>query len=333
MQPCDDNCLSKEDIARWHAIDATELLLHHAFLAMLGLAMAGAVGAWMLGHWPLTIVCWLIAGHLGHNKSILFHETAHGTLHPSRRVNELLGIFYGSLFLVPLTVYRYAHREHHFHLARPCDPELWPFTVPGISRPLRILAAASELCLALVYVPILFVRAIVVGRRDISRSQWKRIAAEYAICAAVWTTKLTVVMVLGWWEWFTVGYLVPLLVAANLQTLNKYVEHLGLFGDTALTSTRTVADHRRLGNAFSLTLLHVNYHGTHHRYPKIPYYHLPAATEYVYRRGEAATPIYPSYAAALWETLRSLGNPRVGQQWLTRPQQASIPLPTTTQLT
>ena len=108
----------------------------------------------------------------------------------------------------------------------------------------------------------------------------------------------------------------PKLVAGAAQTLNKYVQHMGLFGDSDLSSTRTVADTRRFGQALSSSMLHIVHHGTHHRYAQIPFYKLPAATAYVYNAPGPDEPVFGSYWAALMDMLPVLKDPRIGRQWL-----------------
>jgi fatty acid desaturase len=67
----------------------------------------------------------------------------------------------------------------------------------------------------------------------------------------------------------------------------------------------------------SRSMLRIDYHGTHHRYAKVPYYHLPEATPFVYDGRTEHQPIYPTYLSAMWDMFCSLGNPRCGKQWLT----------------
>ena len=128
-------------------------------------------------------------------------------------------------------------------------------------------------------------------------------------------TKGTVVHVLGWWELFLVVVLVPMAVAGTLQTLNKYAQHLGLHGRTVLGLTRTVVDERRFGEAVSASMFYNDYHGTHHRYAKIPYYHLPPATPYTLARADEPCPVFRSVFGAVVAMLPCLADPKVGPQW------------------
>jgi fatty acid desaturase len=291
-------------------------LLEHNFVSYLWMMLvAGAIWTWLAGWWPLTVVIWLVGAHLGHMKLAAFHEASHHTLHTTPWRNEVQGMAVGTVMFIPLSVYRLAHWQHHAYLASEKDPELWPFTIPGMPRWLRVLAAMAEILFGFLYTPLLFLRAVLIAR-DISPRQRFRIAAEYGACVALWTVVLTSVWWNNWWEAFAVGYGVQMVLTGALQTINKYTEHLGLLGDTALTSTRTVVDEHHPGRALSRSMLNIDYHGTHHRYAKVPFYHRPEATPIVYGDGDPAEPIYPTYAAAMWDTFKCLGDPKIGRQWI-----------------
>jgi hypothetical protein len=132
---------------------------------------------------------------------------------------------------------------------------------------------------------------------------------------ATWGTILSLVAWYGWWEELFVGYLIPAFLSASFQTIRKYTEHLGLLGAETLTVTRTVVPKDLTGAVLSKSMLHIDYHGTHHRYARLPYYNLPEATPLVFTEDEPAIPIFSTYAAAMWDMFKSLGNPRVGPQW------------------
>jgi fatty acid desaturase len=305
----------KSAIRRLHANDRALLVKHNlASAAVLGL-MAAALWTWQAGLWPLTIVAWLLAGHFAHAKVIALHEAAHGTLNARRFLNELQGTLIGAVIFVPLSAYRICHARHHAYLASPRDPELWPFTMPGTPRWPRRLAAGAEITLGFVYTPLLVLRGVIVSG-PLSPDQRRRLLAEYGLSVLIWSTMIGVVAAGGWWAQWSVACLAPMLLAGSFQTLNKYTEHMGLLGDTVLSSTRTVVDPRPWGKLLSRSLLNVDYHGTHHRYAKVPYYNLPAATPYVFDRHAATAPVYATYVAALCAMIRTLTNPRVGRQWL-----------------
>jgi fatty acid desaturase len=244
----------------------------------------------------------------------MFHEASHGTLHPTWWRNDMQGMIVGTVNLIPLSVYRLAHWQHHAYLASERDPELWPFTIPGTPRGLRMVAAFAEILFGFIYTPLLYLRAALQAPNILPKVQ-RRIRIEYALCAITWGSILGLVAYNGWWEAFIVGYGVQAVITGMFQTINKYTEHMGLLGDTALTSTRTVVDEGLTGRVLSRSMLNIDYHGTHHCYAKVPYFHLPEATPHIYTGEEPAEPLYSNYAAAMWDMIKSLGDPKIGRQW------------------
>lgn len=304
----------KAAIRRMHDLSLATLLPHNLVsLLWLGL-VAAAVWTWFAGYWPPTVLCWLLGSHVGHMKLAMFHEASHGTLHRTWWRNDMQGIFVGSVNLIPLSVYRMAHWQHHAYLATERDPELWPFTVAGTPRWLRVLAAFAEILLGFIYTPLLYLRAALMAP-SIPRPVLRRIWIEYGFAALTWGTILTLVAVNGWWEGLAVGYLVQMVITGAMQTINKFTEHLGLLGDSPLTSTRTVVDEHQPGRALSLSMLNIDYHGTHHCYAKVPYFYLPEATPHIYTGEEPAEPIYATYGSAMWDMIKCLGDPKIGRQW------------------
>ena len=112
-------------------------------------------------------------------------------------------------------------------------------------------------------------------------------------------------------------------ISGMMQTLNKFEQHLGLHGQTVLGLTRTVVDQHPAGEVVSAAMLYNDYHGTHHRYAKIPYYQLPHATPYTLSGASEQCPVFPSVVSATIDMLRCLTDPKVGPQWLTQSEPVS----------
>lgn len=279
---------------------------------------------WYAGLWPLTVLLWFVVGHFFHTKPLSLHDASHGTLAAKRRMNELFGILCGTVSLVPLSVYRHAHAYHHGFMATVRDPELWPFNVPGTSRGVRVACALLEILLGFIYTPLLFLRSLFVCG-PLKSSLRRRILLEYGLVLLLWGSVAVLLTHYGWWEPFLVGYFAPLIVAGAYQTLNKYTEHLGLFGETVLSGTRTVIPETAVNKAVSNMLQHVDHHGTHHRYAQIPFYHLPEASQIVYGRSCPKNPVFPTYLAAFLDMLPCLIDPKVGSQWKKCTQHPSEP--------
>ncbi|MGE3313790.1 MAG: fatty acid desaturase [Planctomycetaceae bacterium] len=306
------NLDSREVIKKLHITDRSATIKNVLDLVIFFVFGGVAIFFWKTAMWPISVLAWLTAGHFGHSKPLMFHDAAHGTLHSSKRMNEIVGFGIGTLILVPMTVYRHAHSMHHAYLSTRRDPELWPFTIPEVPRWQRLVAAAVEIVFGFLYTPFLMLLSLR-SATGLPRRDKIRIALEYLACAALWSLFLIAATITQTWEYFLVGYIAPVAVAGMYQTLNKYTEHLGLTGDSILSNTRTVAADSTAGQIFSYTLQHVDHHGTHHRFAKIPYYNLPQATPIVYE--QESGPLYRNYWSAFFDMVRCLPDPKAGFQW------------------
>lgn len=287
---------------------------------------AASVVTWEMGWWPVTLLIVAIHANVAHINLLAFHESSHYILHPHRLANEAKGILVGTFILTPLSVYRWVHNQHHLYLGTEKDSEQWPFVLPGTPRSARILAAIGELCFGFFYTPVVFLHGYLTETR-MPAGVVRRIRWEYGLCVLFWTVVLTITAAMGWWKYLLLGYLIPAILAGNIQSLRKFTEHMGMLGDSVPTMTRTVLPTGRIGRFLSWAMMHIDLHGIHHRYAKIPQYNLPAASPLVYPQGEETAGVFPSYLAAMWDMFKSLGNPRVGAQWLRRQQLNSEPAP------
>lgn len=304
---------TRADIAKLHEFEYWPARWVWPLLAGMAALQLAAVTI-PTSYWPLWLVIWPALGSILFVFVLAFHDASHGRLHPVAALNEFFGHVVGTLGWTPLSVYRFAHARHHAHLSRPGDPELWPFNIPGVSRPVRILAALGEILLGIVYTPLLFLRSVLVEKATAQeRAMFVR---GYAACFAFWAALLAGSYYFEMWRPLVVGLVVPLVISGILQTLNKYEQHMGLHGHSVLGLTRTVVDRSRSTEILSAAMLYNDYHGTHHRYAKIPYYHLPSATPYALAGASEPCPVFPSILSATLDMLRCLRDPKAGPQWI-----------------
>jgi fatty acid desaturase len=247
-----------------------------------------------------------------------FHEASHGLLRKSRRLNDFDGTLIGIFSFMSFTLYRAAHQTHHMHLASERDEELWPFVKPEISRGKRVLFAVLELTLGIAFTPFLFFRTFLRRNSPIRAPKVRRrIWKELALTAAVWIALIAAVTWFGVWPYFLWMFLVPAIIAANLQSWRKYIEHVGMTGHTPNSATRSIVCNTWLGRLFAFTLLHEPYHGVHHEYSGVPHAELPQYASSLEPKEPDDVPPFPSYRHALLHLLRRLADPRVGAQWRT----------------
>lgn len=264
----------------------------------------------------LAIPLALVVSHFMHGFLIGFHEASHGLLRKNRFINDLEGIFIGAISFMSFTLYRVAHQTHHMYLNTERDEEMWPFVKTGCPRWARCLAAFSELTFGILYTPAIFLRTFLrKGSPVRSARVRRRIWRELALSAGLWTALVAGVTYSGAWNYFLWMYLGPAIVAANLQSWRKFIEHLGMTGDTVNGCTRSIVADTPTGRLFALTLLHEPYHGVHHQRAGLPHADLPGRVADLMPEAPGERPPFPSYRLALLDLVRCLADPRAGAQW------------------
>ena len=294
-------------------------VLKSAFqLLVFGLVFAEALLALAVAHhfiW-ISVLLVIVTAHLMHGTLIGLHEAAHGLLRKNRTFNEFDGVVIGTLSLLPFSLYRVVHQTHHAYLATERDHEFWPLSRPTVSRWKRCLAAFCELNLGLFYSSFVFLRAFFLSPSPVrSKRVRRRIWAELALTVVFWTLVIWGVAAFDLWKYFLWMYFAPAIVAANLQSWRKYIEHVGLTGDTVNGSTRSIVAKSWLGRLVAFSLLHEPFHGVHHQRAGLPHSVLPQYVEKLEPKAPGERQPYPSYRNALADLLRSLSDPRVGPQW------------------
>jgi fatty acid desaturase len=308
-----------DEIARplWRGV-LTGTAFFCTFLAL----EAGLIWSLQGGHIWLSAALIFVIAHLMHAHMIAFHEAAHRSLSANHILNDIFGRFVGFCGLESLSLYRAAHYFHHTHLSTERDEEFWPFVVPGTSIWLRRAAAASELVFGLFHTPAMFLRTFLRKGSPIRNPHVRfNIWVDLSLVACGWLTVLAAVAWTRTWYWFFFLYLVPALIAGSMQSLRKYVEHMGLTGGSVLGSTRSVVSPGVLGRLLSFSLFNEPYHGVHHQDARIPHTVYPRFVDLVMPSEPEDTVPFPNYRLALWDMLKLLRDPRVGPQWNQTPME------------
>ncbi len=275
----------------------------------------------------LTVIMILLAGHFMHGVLIGFHEASHGLLRHNRRFNEFDGVFIGILSLTSFSLYRFAHQTHHMHLATERDEELWPFVDTTKPRWFRVLAAFLELTFGLVYTPYLFLRTFFRKNSPVrNKKVRRRIWSELILIVAFWSAVVTTVAILGLWKYYFCMYLIPAMLAANLQSWRKFVEHVGLRGTSATGATRSIVSSGLSGKLLAYSLLHEPFHGIHHKFMGLHHYVLPSRVADLAPEEPYDTEPYSSYSSAVFDLIRDLADPKVGPQWYRQTPSTAAPV-------
>lgn len=299
-----------------HRTPWTNLWTWLAFLAAFCVLQGLLLVAWLHAMWWAVVVLVLVLAHLMHAHLLALHDASHFTLCPNYFLNEAVGIFIGTLALIEFSLFRAVHDSHHAYVGTPRDEELWPFVNPEVPRGRRRLCALLELGGGLFYTPFLLLRSYLRPGSPIRRPELRRrIAAELALVIVVWSAILGVTAYFRVWTYLLVLYVCPAYLAGMMQSLRKYVEHMGLTGGKVLECTRTVVPQTFLGRFVVWTMFHEPYHGVHHTLPRLPHTALPEHRDLLEPCVGDEVPPFPNYRSALWDMVRTLGNPRIGAQW------------------
>jgi fatty acid desaturase len=258
----------------------------------------------------------LIISHLMHGAAVGFHEASHGLLRKNRRFNEFDGVLIGLMSFMSFSLYRAAHQSHHAHFATEKDEELWPFVFTTTPRWARILAAVLELTCGLLFTPFLFLRTFLRKGSPIRNKRVrKRIWKELGLIVVIWTGIFIAVSHFQLWTYFLWMYLIPTFIAGDLQSWRKYIEHVGLTGNTANSGTRNIVARGWGGRLMAFSLLHEPFHGLHHLHVGLPHAELPKLAPELEPQNPDEIHPFPSYRHALMHLICSLSDPRVGAQW------------------
>ncbi len=223
----------------------------------------------------------------------LIHEAEHDKLHPSRLVNDAQGVLLAALFPGSYQFMKVAHLAHH--RKNRADAELVDYWRPGERPWLKGLQYYLLICgLVWVGVPLLTVvialtpeallrrnnRPAGAAPADETKASSAQLYLAFLREARPWRVRAELAFTLAlWWAlfagldltWSAVGWCYA--AFAFSWASQQYIYHIR-------TPRHLVegALNLRLHAPLRLLYLNFNYHLTHHRAPKVPWLHLPAAT-------------------------------------------------------
>jgi hypothetical protein len=108
---------------------------------------------------------------------------------------------------------------------------------------------------------------------------------------------------------------IPASLVANMQSVRKYIEHVGMTGSTINSSTRSIVANNWRGQLVSFTLLPEPFQGVHHRYAGRSHAELPQRAAELTPKTPEERPPSRSYGHAFQDLVQNLANPRFGAQW------------------
>lgn len=247
-------------------------LVAHAWLVIL------AAGAAALA-WPVLIpLAVLIIGGRQLGLGILMHDAAHGALHPSVRINDLLG---DKLTPGGLINYRLYHLGHHKYAQQAEDPDL------GLSSPFPVTTTSLRRKLIRDLTGQTYYKQRWSGlvkrlrERKPGEPLWP-ILKDAVISRKRFFTGMVVTIALTapfgfWWAWFALWLLPQATWLPMITRLRNIAEHALAAKDEPdpLRHARTTT--ASLLERIFIAPYWVNYHCEHHMFMQVPCYNLPKA--------------------------------------------------------
>jgi fatty acid desaturase len=271
----------------------TSIPLAGAALAINGYLVGGAhpwspVTPWAVGalvaFTALMMFCWTSA----------LHEAAHQTLFRSRALSIWTGRLLGTLMWTPYTAYREVHIRHHAYLNTPRDWELWPYSDPGASLAFRRMFVWFDVLCGIASGPLIYGRIYFHKNSPIKSAAVRRsIRNEYAGIVLAWGAIWTYTTVTQQWGNHLLVVLLPMYIAAFMQTFRKFTEHLGMASFDPLLGTRTVLPRKWLLRLSSFLNFDIFIHGPHHRHPRLTHGKLESKLDEYRDANPGVT--YPAY--------------------------------------
>jgi fatty acid desaturase len=279
----------------------------------------GVIGAMMLtAHWldrwyvyGLAVV---IIGSRQNALATLAHESWHGLLFRSRRLNHAVGRW---LYSYPIGILydhdRTRHLRHHRTVGHDHDPDWVNYATATRETPARVVLYLGSLLLGRMLVSSLVSfatrgRPRIGVQREPAAENGADVATELA-CVVICQMVIATAMTAGFGRWWSYPllWLLPLATFAGFfANFRAFVEHV--------TSDDRVAPEARLRDIaagaltrFFISPSHFNFHALHHAHPSIPHYNLPRGRrEYVRELGTYPFEVWPGYLSALTRHLRAL---------------------------
>lgn len=261
---------------------------------------------------PLLTYCWFCVGGLS-------HELIHHNLPLGPKATRVIGEIIGTAIGIPYLVYREVHMRHHAYLNTPLDIELWPYSHPQASLGFRRSFLWFDMLCGSLATPIIYGRICFSSDSPCPENLKRAMRRSYLMMFVVWAA------IIGGMTWLGMTgrrqfrvegliFLLPFLLAANLNSIRKIMEHLGTASYDPLHGTRTVVGSSWLTRILSFFDFDLSIHGPHHRFPKLSHHQLAERMEEIQQASpDVRYPVFQSFSAALRDTFRTvIANPAVG---------------------
>ena len=225
--------------------------------------------------------------------TLLVHEAVHGTLFRTPVLNRVFGRIAGWWTVVDFVSFDSLHRHHHAHVGADDDPQGLDYSVlEGATR----AQLAWHLLRPLIGWNVKHMATLVKKRLQMKRP-WPVALGEFAGLAAVQGGFFLLATRGGEQPWL--GLVFPAAAATFgllMSQVRGFCEHIPMPGESGAMRLRS-HDSNPVERPF-LHYMNYNFHGEHHRYPRVPSRNLPKLARWLQEQGQPVEHS-PSYVATL----------------------------------
>lgn len=250
---------------------------------MLGLTVAAVAAPW----WPLRLALALVNGLVIVRVFCLFHDFQHGAILRNSKAAQAIYWLFGTSILVPPSVWRETHNYHHAHTAKIVGSHIGSYPVVTTAMWAQMTATQKRLY-KLVRHPVNMVLAVLtvfsIGMcvKPFIRAPGKHWGGLVSFVLVYGTG--AALTVLGHFDWFLFGWLVPMWLAAMAGAYLFYAQHN--FPDAHIASRQDwtfsgaaidSSSYMEMGPLMNWFTANIGFHHVHHLNAAIPFYRLPEA--------------------------------------------------------
>lgn len=244
---------------------------------------------------PLVLI---LVGSAQHGLTLVTHEGAHNNLSKTRLLNDFLARwFFAAPVLLPYSIYRKRHFQHHGYLATDEDTKvLYKRSIKGWSSIIELLKSLTAydfitqvmLVLKPIFVRKQFGATKTVGLSEVAYDFFSLLTAQIVIFILFCLVDPKMYILL---------WVLPLVTVQMLfGKIRSIVEHRPFCEDVVngkmtpyyMNTTRPInrTINPTIIERLLITKLNFSYHGEHHLYPSVSYQFLPDVRDEIRRSGE-----------------------------------------------
>lgn len=248
-----------------------------------------AIGKLNLPLWgfiPIYIISIMWIGARQHGLAILMHDGAHFRLAKNKILNDVISeLFLAWPIFITTREYRESHLKHHHYLNTSGDPDWamklldkrtnheWQF--PNSTKKLKKIFFRDLFGLNTFQV-LIFLRNLFITRKGKNKVYNKKPGYLYNFLRiSYYLTIISAAFYFNFLTYILLFWMVPLLTWLKLVLrIRSIAEHFAIY-DINNPSDKTRTTYPTIFDRMFITAFNICYHAEHHKFPAIPFYHLP----------------------------------------------------------